>query len=62
MPVATFVEISIVIEARHAAEGLRDLDFFTSRARSSSYLWMPNTAKCHATRSAVSARDGIARD
>lgn len=32
MSVATFVEISIVIEARHGAEGLRDLDRFTSRA------------------------------
>jgi ribonuclease VapC len=30
--VATFVEISIVIEARHGAEGLRDLDHFISRA------------------------------
>lgn len=32
MAVATFVEISIVIEARHGAEGLRDLDHFISRA------------------------------
>jgi ribonuclease VapC len=32
MSVATFVEISIVLEARHGAEGLRDLDRFTSRA------------------------------
>lgn len=32
MSVATFVEISIVIEARHGAEGLRDLDHFISRA------------------------------
>lgn len=30
--VATFVEISIVVEARHGAEGLRDLDHFISRA------------------------------
>ncbi len=30
--VATFVEISIVIEARHGAEGLRDLDRFLNRA------------------------------
>jgi ribonuclease VapC len=30
--VATFVEISIVIEARHGAEGLRDLAHFISRA------------------------------
>lgn len=29
---ATFVEISIVIEARHGAEGLRDLDRFTVTA------------------------------
>jgi ribonuclease VapC len=32
MSVATFVEISIVVEARHGAEGLRDLDHFISRA------------------------------
>lgn len=29
---ATFVEISIVIESRYGAEGLRDLDLFVSRA------------------------------
>jgi ribonuclease VapC len=32
MSVATFLESSIVIEARHGAEGLRDLDRFTTRA------------------------------
>jgi ribonuclease VapC len=32
MSVATFVEISIAIEARHGAEGLRDLDHFIARA------------------------------
>jgi ribonuclease VapC len=32
MSVATFVEISIVIDARHGAEGRRDLDHFISRA------------------------------
>lgn len=32
MSVATFVEISIVLEARHGAEGLRDLDHFMTRA------------------------------
>jgi ribonuclease VapC len=32
MSVATFVEISIVVEARHGAEGLRDLDHFINRA------------------------------
>jgi ribonuclease VapC len=32
LSVATFVEISIVIEARHGAEGLRDLDHFIGRA------------------------------
>ena len=32
MSVATFVEISVVIEARHGAEGLRDLDHFIARA------------------------------
>jgi len=33
MSVASFVEISIVIESRYGAEGLRDLDRFISRAR-----------------------------
>lgn len=32
MSLATFLESSIVIEARHGAEGLRDLDRFTTRA------------------------------
>ena len=32
MSVATFVEISIVIEARHGAGGQRDLDHFLGRA------------------------------
>jgi ribonuclease VapC len=32
MSVATFVEISIVVDARHGAEGLRDLDHFLDRA------------------------------
>ena len=32
MSVATFVEISIVIETRYGAEGLRDLDHFIGRA------------------------------
>jgi len=32
MSVANFVEISIVIEARHGAEGIRDLDLFLDRA------------------------------
>lgn len=32
MSMATFVEISVVVEARHAAEGLRDLDHFLGRA------------------------------
>lgn len=29
---ATFVEISMVVEARHGAEGVRDLDLFLNRA------------------------------
>lgn len=33
LSVASFVEISIVIESRYGAEGLRDLDRFISRAR-----------------------------
>jgi ribonuclease VapC len=32
MSVATFVEISMVVETRHGAEGLRDLDRFITRA------------------------------
>ena len=32
MSVATLVEVSIVMEARHAAEGVRDLDLFIERA------------------------------
>jgi ribonuclease VapC len=32
LSVATFVEISIVVEARHGAEGLRDLDHFIAKA------------------------------
>ena len=32
LSVANWVEISIVIEARHGAEGTRDLDYFIERA------------------------------
>lgn len=32
MSAATFVEVSIVVEARHGAEGLRDLDLFLAKA------------------------------
>ena len=32
MSVATFVEVSIVIESRYGAEGLRELDLFIERA------------------------------
>lgn len=32
MSAATFVEVSIVIESRYGAEGLRDLDLFIERA------------------------------
>jgi ribonuclease VapC len=32
MSVATFVEVSIVLEARHGAEAVRDLDLFLERA------------------------------
>lgn len=32
MSVANFVEVSIVIESRHGAEGLRELDRFVDRA------------------------------
>jgi ribonuclease VapC len=33
MSLASFVEISMVIEARHGAEGVRDLDHLIARAR-----------------------------
>lgn len=33
LSVASFVEISIVLEARHGADGLRNLDLFLERAR-----------------------------
>lgn len=33
MSVASFVEVSIVIESRYGAEGLRDLDYFIARAK-----------------------------
>jgi len=32
MSVVTFVEISIVLEARHGAEGVRDFDLFVEKA------------------------------
>ena len=32
MSVATYVEVSIVVESRHGAEGLRELDRFVDRA------------------------------
>lgn len=32
MSTATFVEVSIIIESRHGAEGLRDLDLFLRKA------------------------------
>jgi ribonuclease VapC len=32
MSIATFIEVSIVIESRSGAEGLRDLDLFIDRA------------------------------
>lgn len=32
MSTATFVEISIIVETRHGAEGMRDLDLFLKRA------------------------------
>ena len=32
MSVANFVEVSMVIESRHGAEGVRDLDLFLDRA------------------------------
>lgn len=33
MSVASFVEVSMVVESRYGAEGLRDLDFFITRAK-----------------------------
>jgi uncharacterized protein with PIN domain len=59
MSVATLVEISIVIEARHGAEGLRDWITSSVGEASSSYQSTRNTAKWRAARSAALERDGI---
>jgi ribonuclease VapC len=52
MSVASFVEASIVIEARYGAEGLRDLDRFISRANIE--LIPVNPDQGHLARSAFS--------
>jgi ribonuclease VapC len=49
---ATFVEVSIVIEARFGAEGLRDLDLFIDRAGIK--LVAVDSTQAHAARRAFS--------
>jgi uncharacterized protein with PIN domain len=61
MSVATLVEISVVIEARHGAEGLRDLDHFIGRAGIELVPLDAEQAKWRAAPSAALERDGIAR-
>jgi ribonuclease VapC len=52
MSAATFVEVSIVIESRFGAEGLRDLDLFIERSGIS--LDPVNSEQAHAARRAYS--------
>jgi ribonuclease VapC len=59
--VATFVEIAFIIEARHGAEGLRDLDHFIGRAGIELVPVDAEMARWHAARSAASGKDGIAQ-
>jgi ribonuclease VapC len=61
MSVATFVEIAIAIEARHGAEGLRDLDHFVARAGIELVAVDGNTAGWRPARLAASGRDDIAQ-
>jgi ribonuclease VapC len=60
MSVATFVEISIVIDARYGAEGLRDLDHFINRAGIELVPVEADHGKWRAARSAAWERDGVA--
>ncbi|MFN0166624.1 MAG: type II toxin-antitoxin system VapC family toxin [Bryobacteraceae bacterium] len=62
MSVASFVEVSMVIESRYGAEGLRDLDRFISRAAIE--LIPMDREQGHVARSAFShsERDAIAPD
>lgn len=59
--VATFVESSIIIEARHGAEGQRDLDRFMNRGGIELVAVDSNRDKSRAELSAVSAKDVIGR-
>jgi len=52
MSTATFVEISIVIEARHGADGLRDLDLLLAKAEID--LVPVDAEQAHAARRAFS--------
>ena len=52
MSTATFVEISIIVESRHGAEGVRDLDLFLTRAGIE--LVPVDTEQAHAARRAFS--------
>lgn len=62
LPVASFVEISIVIESRYGAEGLRDLDRFLSRARIELIPVDHEQGQLARSALAASARDVIAQD
>jgi ribonuclease VapC len=60
MSAATLVEVSIVIESRFGAEGLRDLDLFIKRAGIEVVPMDASRPTSHAGRSAGSAR-GVTR-
>jgi ribonuclease VapC len=52
MSTATFVEVSIVLDARHGADGLRDLDLFLNKAEIE--LVAVDSEQAHAARRAYS--------
>ena len=56
MSVATFVETSIVLEARYGAEGSRGSTFFSSVPRSTSCRWISSKPGWRAGRGTASAR------
>jgi uncharacterized protein with PIN domain len=61
MSVATFVETSIVIEARHGAEDCATWITSSPGQASNLYQSTRNTASWRAAHSAASERDGIAQ-
>ncbi len=56
MSTATFVEVSIVIESRYGAEGLRDLDLFVDQAGIEPSPWTWSKPKWRVARSAALAK------